>query len=115
MRTLTAALLTSSVLLCMSPRTANAATISGRVHVHNSDDILPGAEVTLSGGGITGSRTVTADDHGVYRFIGVPFGSHYMLKAELAGLQPWPMYVDYVYQDDRVTADLTLDVTIDEC
>ncbi len=112
MRAGTVILFTSALLLTFP---ASAATIMGRIRESRSGEVMPGATVTLTGGAVTGSRTVVANEQGGYHFIGVPAGAQYELKAELPGLSPWAMRIDYLYQDDRVTADLPVDVVIMEC
>jgi hypothetical protein len=48
--------------------------------------VLPGATVTLTGGGVMGQRTATTDVDGSYRFLALPPGS-YNLSFELSGFQ----------------------------
>jgi hypothetical protein len=94
---------------------AVAATIHGRVQVSGTGDSLPGATVTLTGPAIHGSRTTTADSHGHYYFLDVPAGADYRLKAELIGLSPWPMGIEYLYSGDVQRADLPLYIGFREC
>jgi hypothetical protein len=97
-----------SALLVILPITGRAATISGHVRVRGSGEVIPGARVTLCGGALSRCRAVTADAKGFYRFIGVPSSKSYSLRPELGGLSPIATPIGYVFQDDRVNADVAL-------
>lgn len=59
------------------------ASLSGRI-TDATDAVLPGATVTLTNVSTNQSRTVTTNEEGIYRFVGVPPGG-YTLQAELQG------------------------------
>jgi len=68
--------------------------------------VLPGATVTISSDAlIGGSRTMAANDLGVYRFISIPIGN-YAVEAALAGFETKR------FEDVRVTLNATLSVDI---
>jgi len=103
-----AAVVLCSALFTVMPVTGHAATISGHVRERNSGVVLPGAHVTLCGAASSKCRTTTADAHGFYRFIGVPSSEPYTLKPELVGWSMPTKPIGYVFQDDRVDADVYL-------
>jgi hypothetical protein len=95
-------------LLLVLPVAGRAATISGHVRERNSGEVLPGAHVTLCGPASSKCRTTTADAHGFYRFIGVPTSESYVLTPDLGGWSLPTKPIGYVFQDDRVDADVYL-------
>ena len=103
-----------ALLIALAPA-AWAATISGRVIVDYDGSAVPGATVVLSGPALQGVRTTTTDGQGRYWFAGLPAGSDYRLAAELSGFSPWPMTVEYLFADEHITAELTMDIGIREC
>jgi len=81
--------LSISVLLLLLALPALAQLESGNLYGTVKDSnggLLPGATVTLSGGGAP--RVQVTDDHGRFRVPGLAPGSDYTLKAELQGYSP---------------------------
>ncbi len=72
----------ASLLLAMSAiaQTSTTGTVEGTVTDSNGA-VVPGATVTLSGGGLLRPQTATSDNDGVYRFLQVPPGK-YSVKVE---------------------------------
>ncbi len=72
----------ASLLLAMSAiaQTTTTGTVEGTVTDSNGA-VVPGATVTLSGGGLLRPQTATSDNDGVYRFLQVPPGK-YSVKIE---------------------------------
>jgi hypothetical protein len=62
----------------VSAQPAATGNVYGRV-TDESGAVLPGAVVALAGG--FGARETAADSHGVYRFLGVPHGTHELTVA----------------------------------
>ncbi|HEV7643566.1 MAG TPA: TonB-dependent receptor [Pyrinomonadaceae bacterium] len=72
----------ASLLLAMSAiaQTSTTGTVEGTVTDSNGA-VVPGATVTLSGGGLLRPQTATSDNDGVYRFLQIPPGK-YSVKIE---------------------------------
>src|SRR5213593_1990496 len=76
--------------LCAAPAAALAQTtssttgaINGKV-TDNTNAVLPGVTVTISGSTLMGTRTALTGEDGTFRFAAVPPGD-YAVKFELAG------------------------------
>ncbi len=84
---------------------------SGAIRGHVVDDgglDVPGAVITLSGPGIAGELSVTADENGDFRFLSVPVGTH-DFRAAMGGLTPIRRVVT-VRLDETATVPVTLKV-----
>jgi hypothetical protein len=64
---------------------ATSGTINGSI-ADESGAVLPGVTVTVSGSAQMGTRSMTSDDRGLYRFPNLPPGD-YRLMYELPGFQ----------------------------
>ncbi len=94
--------------LCVA--TAGAQTLVGTVLGKVLDQqgaILPGVAMTLTGP--RGAVTVTTDEHGEFRFVGVAPAT-YVLKAELSGFLPQERDAVIVGMGKTVTVDFSLKV-----
>src|SRR5436309_12101133 len=65
---------------------ATTGAIDGRV-TDNTNAVLPGVTVTISGPAMMGTRVATTNDEGVYRLAAVPPGE-YTVAFELDGFAP---------------------------
>ncbi len=59
-------------------------SVAGTI-IDNTQQVLPGVAVTLSGPSMQGTRAAVSDTEGRYRFVPVPPGGAYTLKFELQG------------------------------
>src|SRR5438876_471157 len=65
---------------------ATMGAIDGRV-TDNTNAVLPGVTVTISGAALMGARVVTTSEQGAYRIVAVPPGD-YTIVFELSGFAP---------------------------
>lgn len=77
------------LLLVLAPRTAGTqAVTTGTIEVQIADEtgaVLPGAILTLTDRSTGATRTGVVEQRGTFRFLNVPLGTNYQLKAELEG------------------------------
>ena len=86
----------AAVLVAASPALAQDVTGSLQGRVRSAEDVpLAGAQVTVHGPNLLGSRAVVTDKGGVFQLVALPVGS-YEVRIELLGYQP------AVYQNVRV-------------
>lgn len=100
-----AAIIVLGAAVSLMAQPAATGSIYGRVADH-SGAALPGAIAALSGA--FGARTTTADEHGNFRFLGVPHGTH-TLSVSLQGFTTVSRTVD-VAIGRNVDLAFTLDI-----
>jgi len=71
--------------------------------------VLPGATVTLTGGGVIGDRVATTDVDGSYRFQALPPGT-YNLKYEMSGFKTLNREGIIITTAQTITVDITLEI-----
>ncbi|MCL4813419.1 MAG: TonB-dependent receptor [Vicinamibacteraceae bacterium] len=84
-------------------------SLEGRVR-DASGGALPGVTVTLSGPAMMGTRATTSEADGGYRFVLVPPGSEYTVRAELQGFSTLVRPHLEVRAGQTVTVDLEMQV-----
>jgi outer membrane receptor protein involved in Fe transport len=80
--------------------------IEGRV-LDSSGAVLPGATMTVSGPNLQGTRTITSDTDGRFRFLALPPGT-YTVKGELPGFSTVEQSSVRVQLDSTVSLELSM-------
>ena len=104
------------LLLLTAPVFAQSTTsgsLSGTV-TDSSGAALPGVTIELSGTAMQGVRTTVTDASGSYRFVNVPPGESYSVKANLSGFAPVSKTVARVYLGQEGQVNFTLRAAVAE-
>lgn len=104
------------LLIAATPLMAQSSTagsLSGQV-LDASGAALPGVTVELSGPAMQGTRTVTTDSQGNYRFSNVPPGENYRVTATLSGFAPNTKTIARVYLGQEARVDFSLRAAVAE-
>jgi outer membrane receptor protein involved in Fe transport len=76
--------------------------------------VLPGVVVELSGPALQGVRRATTDSQGRFRFVNIPAGDNYTVKATLTGFQPTSKEGLHVYLGQEGTVNLQIKAALTE-
>jgi hypothetical protein len=100
--------------MLITPRAATSETFStvrGRIVVAEDGSVLPGAEITISGGALPRGRTVTTNSRGRFVFVAIPPGRHYRLSVNAVGFYRVSGDIGDVAASETVWAETAIHVS----